>query len=381
MNSFSYREFSTYALPRIIVAVVVALALVWASMEVFSFFGANRTARVETVAAKGHGPVEAVESHEGAGIPVEEGIHENAGPAVHHGSAGLKEEGESAAGHGKAGKTHNAPEAGVAAGHAKTPGHEDGSTESPAEVKGVAFVNAAVQPLEHELDRFWGWRPNDIIQFTDNVNNFQLGVLEVTRRTAVMLAERISRTGTTDVIDENLEHAMNWFMIKADSFWFPSAENMYRSGINEMKVYAGKLAAGQARFFTRADNLIPLLRSYANLLGGCDENLVKDREDTGEPVSTFAADNYFYYAKGVASAMLPILEAISDDFRDTIESRGSTDTLHHAILACQHASELSPIIVFEGDKDGVLANHRANMAAYISHARFYLDVLVGALST
>nr|MBL0731683.1 hypothetical protein [Desulfobacterales bacterium] len=70
--------------------------------------------------------------------------------------------------------------------------------KSSPQVKGVAFVSAAIKPLAYELDeRFWGWRPNDIINVTDNVNNFQLGVLEITRRTVVILAERISRTGSS----------------------------------------------------------------------------------------------------------------------------------------------------------------------------------------
>ncbi|MBW2100485.1 MAG: hypothetical protein JRG68_06945, partial [Deltaproteobacteria bacterium] len=62
---------------------------------------------------------------------------------------------------------------------------------------GSAFVEATIEPLDYELNkRFWGWRPNNLLKITDNVNNFQLGVLEVTRRTAVILTENISRTGT-----------------------------------------------------------------------------------------------------------------------------------------------------------------------------------------
>lgn len=98
----------------------------------------------------------------------------------------------------------------------KAPVHPGASPEVEAakakifRPKGVAFIEALVQPLTYELhQRFWGWRPNDILNFTDNVNNFQQGVLEVTRRTAVILAERISRTGSTAAFDPNLERAMN----------------------------------------------------------------------------------------------------------------------------------------------------------------------------
>ncbi|RLC30682.1 MAG: hypothetical protein DRH32_05390, partial [Deltaproteobacteria bacterium] len=58
-----------------------------------------------------------------------------------------------------------------------------------SDITGVTFVRAVIAPLDHELnERFWGWRPNDVINITDNINNFQLGVLEVTRRTTVILS-------------------------------------------------------------------------------------------------------------------------------------------------------------------------------------------------
>lgn len=248
--------------------------------------------------------------------------------------------------------------------------------------KGVAFVKAAIKPLDFELEeRWWGWRPNDIIDLTDNVNNFQMGVLEVTRRTTVALAERISRTGTTDAFDENLEQAMNWFMIKASSYWFPSAESKYRDGLEEMQVYLEKLKAGNATFYTRTDNLIPLLSSFEDLLGSCDENLVKQTNDDGTPISSFAVDNYFYYTQGVASAMATVLEAAHHDFLLTLESRNATELLHHAIISCQQATKIEPWIILDRKLDSIFANHRANMAAPISHARFYLGQLIKTLST
>ncbi len=249
-------------------------------------------------------------------------------------------------------------------------------------VKGLAFVAAAVQPLSYELeDRWWGWRVNDILDVTDNVNNFQLGVLEVTRRTAVILAERLSRTGATASFDHGLENAMNWLMIKSDRYWFPSAESKYKDSIAEISKYADRLARGEARFFTRPDNLIPLLASYEDLLGSCDENLVKAEEDGGRHVSHFKSDDYFYYAQGVANAMHGILLAVSDDFQQTIETRRGLDVLHHAIESLHRAMEMHPWYITNAELSGILANHRANMAAPISHARFYLSVLIKTLST
>lgn len=270
--------------------------------------------------------------------------------------------------------------------HAEVPSaHEAGAvvpTVHKPKAKGVSFVEATISVLNHELnERFWGWRRNDILRFTDNVENMQLGVLEVVRRASVTLAERISRHGATDVIDKNLENAMNWFMIKPDRYWIPSPEAKYNDGLKELQTYAEKLERGEARFYTRPDNLIPLLVSFAELLGSCDENLVKTKEEDGSPVTWFGVDDYFYYGKGVAKAMGKILHAVNDDFSGVLEARHGVDLLEHAIHSCHVAAELDPWIVTDAALDGILANHRANMAAPISHARYYLDVLIKTLST
>ncbi len=247
---------------------------------------------------------------------------------------------------------------------------------------GVSFVDAVIQPLEYELNRrFWSWRPNDILNFTDNVNNFQLGVLEVTRRTVVDLTQRISRTGSADRFDPHLENAMNWLMVKSDRYWFPSPESKYRESLKELTAYKENLIDGTASFHTRTVNIIPLLTAYEDLLGSCEENLTKQHEEDGTVVSIFKADDYYYYAKGVSSAMANVLEGIHHEFVSLLESRHAEELLHHAIGSCRRASVLEPWIITDNDLDGILANHRANMAALISHARFYIEQLIETLST
>lgn len=242
--------------------------------------------------------------------------------------------------------------------------------------RGVAFVQACIQPLDNELNhRFLGWRPNDIIRIADNIKNLQLGILEVTRRTAVALAENLSRTGSTDAYVPGLEYAMNSFMIKPSEYMFPSAEGKYQEGLDEWRNYQNMLERREASFYRRVDNLVPLLKAYESILGSCDENLVKE---LGK-ISTFKADDVFYYTKGVATAMSTILEAVALDFDDTLSVQG-TEVLHHAVEALHHASHMDPWIVLEGSPDGIFANHRANTAASISHARFYLDVLSRSLT-
>jgi hypothetical protein len=246
-------------------------------------------------------------------------------------------------------------------------------------VQGYAFVKAVIQPIDYELnERFWGWRPNDIINVTDNVNNIQRGILEVTRRTVVVLAHRISRTGSNDTLDENLENAMNWLMIKANQYWFPSPESKYNLAIDELKQYVDRLERGRARFYIRTDNLIPLLADYEDLLGGCDQSLTIKEDDDG-PVSSSRADDYFYYAQGVAKAMGCIFRGVRKDFYITLESVQGTQILDEAIEACDVASNIDPWIVTEGSLSSIFANHRANIDQPINRIRFYMNVLIKTL--
>ncbi|MDY0133229.1 MAG: DUF2333 family protein [Desulforegulaceae bacterium] len=257
-------------------------------------------------------------------------------------------------------------------------------SEPRPDVSGWTFVESTVAPLSYELyERFLGWRPNDILigRFTDNVNNFQKGVLEVTRRTVVKLTEEISRTGSSESFNRNLENAMNWLMIKPETFWFPSAEGKYKAAINSIRIYQDQLIKKEARFYNRTDNLIPLLKAYRNLLGSCDDNLIKKYEDNGDPVSFFDSDDYFYYAKGVSRSMAHILKSIEHEFEGVLKSRNAIESLQHAILSLGEADELEPWIILNSDLNGIFANHRANLATKISHARFYIGVLIVTLST
>lgn len=316
-------------------------------------------------------------SHENAG---EAGMdaHKPSEATAHVAATQSKAESQGATAEPSTSGDHAAKAAAESASHAPA-GH---GAFSASGVTGVAFVEATIAPLRYELEeRYYGWRPNDIVDVTDNVNNYQLGVLEVTRRTVEVLLERISSTGGSQTFDKDLELARNNLMIKASDYMLPSAEDSYEEALESLKNYRGKLLNGTAFFYSRIDNLLPLLRAYENLLGSCDDKLIRHYEDDGSEVSWFRADDYFYYAKGAASAMHSILEAVAVDFAEAIEARRGTEVLHHALESLHHATQIDPILILDSAPDGILANHRANMAAPISHARFFIGMLIETLST
>lgn len=250
-------------------------------------------------------------------------------------------------------------------------------------VRGSAFAAALVKPLDHEInERTFGWRPNDIFSFfTDNIENYQLGVLEVTRRASTTLVERIARTGSNITFDKNLDSARTKFMNDPKKYWLPAPEDAYGDALENIETYRERLNRGKATFHARADNLVPLLEAFENLLGDCDESLVKRVERNGSKVSTFMADDYYYYSKGVASAMGTILHAVMEDFGPVLDSRGAAADLHHAILMLDEATALNPLFVQESSLNGLFANHRANMATFISHARSYIQFVLKTMTT
>ena len=375
--------FKGYAVKRMMVGVLLTVVGLWIFGTIIGFFDRSPAPRVahapepaahEESGGAQHPPAPAPKAHElPKAAPQAPAAHATAEKAYAH-----EESKPAPAAHSPRTAAHTAT---PTTAHVPAATHAAAASARP-KPKGVAFVEALVKPLRYELEeRFYGWRPNDILDFTDNVNNFQLGTLEVTRRSVVNLAERISRTGSTDAFDPTLENAMNWFMIKATRYWFPSPESKYQAGLDELEKYMAKLKQGRATFHTRTDNLIPLLTAFEDLLGSCDENLVKFVEDDGTPVSFFKSDDYFFYAKGVASAMLTIMEAVEEEFHTTVDTRRGAELLHHAIQSLHHATEIEPWIITNASLNGILANHRANMAAPVSHARFYIGALIKTLST
>lgn len=326
------KEFHKFFWPRIIGGILVAIALVWAFIIVTDFFRPTTPQSAVKIANIAEAKTSNISLHE---TPV---------PAGHESIKKNK------------------------------------ASSPPA---GVVFIDRLVAPLEYELTkRFWGWRPNDIINLTDNVNNIQLGVLEATRRATIALTDRISRTGSTETLKPNLERAMNDLMVDPESYWFPTPESKYLSAISELRAYQEKLRQKKAPFYIRADNLIPLLKSFEELLGSCDDNLTKQREKDGSYINTFKADDYLYYAKGVAIVIESVLRGVEHDFKKTIENKNGMDIIETAIEDAHTAAEIDPwIIVTEGNLSGIFANHRANMAAPISHTKFYINLLIKALST
>jgi hypothetical protein len=253
-------------------------------------------------------------------------------------------------------------------------------------VRGEAFTLALIKIIDDQVNKpLLGWRPNTILlgylRLTDNVNNLQLGVLEVARRTTWVLAENMSRFATTEAHNPHLNEAMNFLMVSPDKYWFPSASGKYREAMADLRRYIDDLKNNRSRFYPRVDNLIVLMTHFKDILGSCFHNLIKDTEADGKPVPSSACDDYFYFAQGVAVGMSEILEAVLEDFGSELHKKNSHKLMEDAIHALHTAGHLNPWFITNADKDGILANHRANMGTYIGEAEHVISTLQTVLAT
>lgn len=253
-------------------------------------------------------------------------------------------------------------------------------------VKGVIFTQALIKIIDDEVNkRFFGWRPNTIVfgklGLTDNVNNHQLGVLEVARRTIVVLNENLTRFAITEAYNPQVNEAMNFLMVSPDKYWFPSASGKYREAIQDLKIYMEDLQRGRSRFYARVDNLIALLGNYKDILGSCYHNLIKDTEADGTPVRWTRTDDYFYFSQGVAVGMSQMLEAVKEDFAAELLKKNTHKLLDDTIHALHAGTHLAPWIITDAAKDGILANHRANLSCYIGEAEHLVATMQSVLAT
>ena len=189
-NDTHKKEYQWFASKRVILGVLITLVALWLIGTVLGFFDKPKPAEI----AKKHDEKTAPAStpgHEAAtGAAHKKEAEKRQPPAPHKPTEHVTEH-KTAPKNTADTPAHTPPVHTAEKDIAKDAGHAMSSHDAaPVQAlkqrpKGVAFVEATIKPLEYELkERFYGWRPNDILDFTDNVNNFQLGVLEVTRRTA-----------------------------------------------------------------------------------------------------------------------------------------------------------------------------------------------------
>ena len=244
---------------------------------------------------------------------------------------------------------------------------------------GRAMVSMITELMRVQLNGFGGWLPNDL-PFTpgymlDNLPNFQLGVLRVVRHSSRVLRDHLTRQRTSDAVHKETDLAYTSYANDPLKWAFPSAEGAFNRGNEALLRFRADLG-GNAHFYPRADNLVQLLEQFVSELGAVTTRLLESKDST--KVGWLQIDDNFYHAQGVGFAMLGIMKAVRNDFQTVLQDKNAQEITELIIRSLQE-SQFEPLIITNGDKNGVLANHSNNLKVYLDDARQKIKSLMSIL--
>ena len=243
--------------------------------------------------------------------------------------------------------------------------------ESREVVGGEVFAGTLAAVVQHELSGYTGWRPNDFFLWgpdvmADNNANRQLGIIQTVRESTRVFKDHLTKV-SSDEYDKNLVAADNAFRNDMEKLWLPSAESKLEDGIKALNRYSKGLEASppKSKVLTKRNvELIRLFQTWGDLLGDAHGSLY--RTDIG----FLETDDVFYHSQGVAHAMRFLIRAVEREYRSAFAGRTTLLTLTNEVAdALDRAAVLKPVAVFNGNPDGLVANHRRNLDAYINEAR------------
>src|SRR5215831_2536457 len=183
----------------------------------------------------------------------------------------------------------------------------------------------------------------------DNMPNYQRGIMSALGRFSTELMDQVGRTRGSSQTDRDLEQARG-FLNEQPTVWIwqpsvslmPSATSAqkYRAGREKLIAYNKRLAAGQAVFERRADNLQALIDRIANDSGS--DSAVIDRHIIEQAGNLFDmhCDDIFYFNKGRLYANYLLLRELGKDFAGIIREKGLTDAWNGTVETFRVASAL-----------------------------------------
>jgi hypothetical protein len=245
-------------------------------------------------------------------------------------------------------------------------------------VRGEVYAATVIALMEHELDGWTGWRPNDFFLWgpglwADNNANRQRGIIRGVRESVRVLKDHLTKISAPE-FDDNLAAADTAFRNDEEKFMLPSAESKFRDGIRALDGYIGGLHTTPMHskpLNERNVELIRLYQTWTDLLGDEHAKLMKETEEDGSNVPIWRTDDYFYRAQGVAHALYHVHEAIRVEYGEKLQKEDPTvaELQEDVSNALREAARLKPVMVLDGSAAGLFANHRRNLQTYIVEAR------------
>jgi hypothetical protein len=235
---------------------------------------------------------------------------------------------------------------------------------------GEIFAATAAAIIDHELGGFTGWRPNDLViwgpgLWADNNSNRQLGIIQALRESVRVFRDHLTKVSATEY-DENLVEADTLLRNDERKLWFPSAERRFREGSEALNRYIEGLntAPPTSKPINRRNvELIRLFQAWTDLLGGAHASLISES-------SFLRTDDDLYHSQGFAHVMLHLTRAVRREYKAELQDRGTVlELLDQIEGSLRKAATMKPVMVLDGSPDGLFANHRSNLVAFVVDAR------------
>jgi hypothetical protein len=217
----------------------------------------------------------------------------------------------------------------------------------------------------------------DKTPFLDNKASFQRGINQAVRRTATELADNLGRVRTTSQIDSDLQDARGNLQFDEETWYFglspfgpkTPTPSYYRDAVRKLRSFNTRLAACQATFDARADNLKQYIDRIASDLGSTSA-ILKDRaENHNAGLFDFRADDRFWFAYGQLYAYYGLMRAAQADFEDVIKEKHLQNlwtTMEQQFASALH---MQPLLIVNSSEQGVFASHLTTMGFYILRVR------------
>lgn len=275
--------------------------------------------------------------------------------------------------------------------------NDDPAFVAPAPPEGGSLtVAAAAGLLTREVEET-GWvantppfASNALLKYGGNMMNFQIGITTAVGVVSVELRDQIGRQRGSSAVDPDLRQAASDIQYDPERWiwrWgriLPevSAEDQYRSARDRFLDYNERLAAGEAVFDRRSDNLRVVLERIALDLGASAAQLDSQIVAGRRLLIDRQADKLLYNVKGRSYAYLILLRGLRADFAEVIEARGVAPIYDDMLADLEVAATLQPLITQNGARDGIGANnHLAVEGFYVMTARTKLREITEILET
>ena len=248
-------------------------------------------------------------------------------------------------------------------------------------VKGYRMASTLASLMEILLHKRGGYITNDIMPpniFLDDIKNWEYGALVMIRDASAALRNNFARAQSQSQEDVDLALADPLFVFDNNSWQLPQTESEYEKGLVHLNNYARRLAAGEASFSARADNLRQYLEVVEKRLGGYSTRLTasterRDLSVGGQSIINttpwMEVDDVFWEARGATWALLHLMKAIALDFNNVVNVKNAQVTVNIIIFEFEESqtTTLSPMVL-NGSGFGLFANYSLTMANYITRA-------------